>query len=363
MFDFDTFVRIPYREELGQLAQTYKDAMAFDVSDFAAWLRAGRDGSLLTIGAGGSLAVAAALACLHEDATGNLARFGTPMDLEYATLRLRAGRGLLVTAGGGHGDSVRGAKLLSRDADRWGVFCGRTGSPVARLLADTPAPVFGYDLLPEIHGWVSVSALLGQVVVAARAMTEAYPERFGRDDDALPASIAELFPTLGGPGRQVRTAPAGATVPEQVNWLAERLAPVLSREHTVLNFTPEATAVAVDIDSKYAEGALGFLQVAEVRNFVHGRYQTVLKSPEKTGILSVYGRRDADFVEATLAYLPDVVPHAEIVLPRSGPALQVASVLTAIAVVGAVGQVRDLEPGWGSRRTFGDRMYDMELPV
>jgi hypothetical protein len=341
----DRFVLIDYFDELRQLDETYRAAASHDVSAFAAWLRAHGDRPLLTIGAGGSLAVAQMGAALHRRATGRLASSGEPMDLYQLDGRGDGLAVLLVTAGGGHSDSLAACGLLPSVPVDAAVFCGKTGSPGEKLLKDTGVGFFGYELLPDVHGWVAVNALLAQAVVLARAFAEAYPDTLG----TVPATLAELAPDL-------------ADVDAAVAALADSLGDVLARDLLVFLHGPDTRTAAVDLDSKFAESGLGVLSVSEYRNFAHGRYQMLLGRFDECGVLAMYSSREAALAGASLGLIPEDLPHAGLAVPGGSPAAEhVGALLLLLLVLGALSKVRGVQVGWGSRNTFGDALYEIDL--
>lgn len=341
---FNPYYRVDYLDELADLPETYKRAVEVDVTPFSTWLREQGDKALLAVGAGGSLPVAESAARLHHLATGQLARAGGAMDL-FGLPRRSAMAGLLVTASGGHSDSLQACRHLRTPAGEWAVFCGRETSRSADILAGSPTPVFAYDLLPELHGWVAVNALLGQMVVMSRAFAAAWPEL-----GTVPEDFTEVLP--GGVG----------TVQDGIDHVRGLLGPALAREQLIFLYGPDTRAAALDLDSKFAESGLGWLSTSEHRNFAHGRYQAVLPTPEKFGIASIVSGSERAIADATLNEIPDAIAHGAVHLPDGGPAAeQIASIVTLLLATGALSLVRDVRPGWGSADTFGDALYEFDL--
>lgn len=344
--DYSPYVRISYREELRQLPDTYRRAMALDVSAYAQWLRSVADRPLLAVGAGGSLPVAQLACALHERATGQLARTGEPLDLFLPASQDAKHAALLVTASGSHSDSLAACAAIPGHSAEWAVFCGKLQSRGAALLEGTSVPVFEYDLLPELHGWIAVNALLGQAVVTARA----YGEAFGDVVGPLPATFEELLPG-GAPG-----------VDDAIGLLTETFGEVLRREKLIFLYGPETKGGALDLDSKYAESGLGDLVLSEYRNFAHGRYQMILPVQESCGVAAIYSDREAAIAERSLAVFPEHIPAAGVLVPGATPAAtQVAGLLSVLLLVDVIGAVRGVTPGWGSRDTFGDVLYELDL--
>lgn len=351
--EYTPYVRIPYSEEITQLPDSYTAALERDVTPFADWLREQESRSLLAIGAGGSLPIAQMAATLHQRATGQLCRAGEPLDIFLGTDMADNVAGLLVTASGGHSDSLAACQSLVAPDNPWAVFCGLEQSKGGDFLRDSSTPVFGYDLLPELHGWVAVNALMGQAVVLARAYAQAFPEQLGH----LPDNLAALLPTF-----------EGLTPTESIdNWfgqLTEYVRAAVDRRTLIFLHGPETKAGALDLDSKFAEAGLGHLVASEYRNFAHGRYQMMLPIADQVGVVALSSAREEVVAAASVKEIPAAMPSARIAATGAdyGPAAEQVSALLAILVfVGSIGEVRGLQPGWGADNTFGDQLYELDL--
>lgn len=344
--DFERFVVVDYLDELSDLTATYSAATRVPVDDLAAWLRDHGDRPLIAVGAGGSLAVAQLAAHLHERATGHVGLSREPMDLYLGDPAADRHATLLVTASGGHSDSLAACGLLPSLAADAAVFCGALNSAGEERLAGTDVPVFAYPLLPKVHCWVAVNVLLAQAVVLARAFAAAYPDALGD----VPTTLDELLPE------------DAATVDEALDRLVDRLGDVLARPYLMFLYGPDTKTAALDLDSKYTESGLGDLDMSEYRNFAHGRYQTALPRQDRSGLLAMYTAREEAFARTTLDVVPERIAHAGIRVPGASPAAeQVGSLVVLLLAVGAIGRIREIDVGWGSRNTFGDLLYDLDL--
>ena len=344
--DFETFVRIPFVDELATLPEVYETARELDTHELGDWLLHQSDSPLLVVASGGSMTAAAMAVDLHQRATGHLAKSASPTEIWTYGTEPTCAAGLVLSAGGANADAMAIARLLVHSRGTWAVLTGQAAPPMIEKLTETSIACFAYDLLPKVHGWVPVGATLSQALVLATAYSAAFPGL-----GSVPGSIASLLP-------------AGAnTVIRAVDALAEQLETVLTSERLLCLFTPTTAALATDIEAKFAEGGLGFLQLSDLRNFAHGRYQTVLANPEGCAILLVYSEAEERYVRRYASLLPVEVPLGLLALPApSAIHAQLASVVTSLALVGAVGRVRDIEPGWGSVCEFGDALYELALP-
>lgn len=75
---------------------------------------------------------------------------------------------------------------------------------------------------------------------------------------------------------------------------------------------PNTRPAALDIESKCSEAALSAVQLADFRNFAHGRHHWLAKKGEETGILSFSSDSETEIAEKTLKLLPSGIPVARI---------------------------------------------------
>lgn len=341
----EKYWRIDYIEELKGLEKAYDKAMALDVEEFAAWLRQNSDKSLLASGAGGSLPVASMGAHLHQLATGKLARAGEPMDLFRAAQNKMSIANLLVTAGGSNSDSFHACRHFGWTPNA-AVFCGTMNATGADYLSEYDTPFFEYDLLPKVHGWVAVEALLGQAVVLARAFAQAYPDKL----NPPPEQFATLLPN------GARDIDAALTV------LRNELGMALSKDRLIFLYGPETKAAALDLESKFAESGLGNLNLSEYRNFAHGRYQMILPEPEAFGVAALIASEEREIAHLSLKAIPEYISSGSVALPSGGIITeQLSALVNIMLIVDVVGDVRGIRPGWGVDNTWGDIMFNADL--
>lgn len=73
-------------------------------------------------------------------------------------------------------------------------------------------------------------------------------------------------------------------------------------------YTAKSLPAAQDIESKFSEGALGNTQLADYRNFAHGRYNWFTQRPGQTGLICLQTPDAVEMSEEILGRLPEHVP-------------------------------------------------------
>ena len=119
---------------------------------------------------------------------------------------------------------------------------------------------------------------------------------------------------------------------------------------------------AVDLESKFTEAALGNLQVADFRNFAHGRHHWLAKRSDVTGMLVFAGPEDADLAKRTLAQIPPEIPRTVLTFDAPAITLPIISLICALRITGWAGQARNIDPGHPGVPEFGRKLYNLPLP-
>lgn len=334
-----------YANEMSRLGETFAWAAAADLRAMRQAVRIAGFSPLRAIGSGGSLTAAHALAALHQRFTGRLAAVATPLDAAEESLDPSVATWLL-SAGGSNVDIMSAAKaLILREPRQLGVLCGREDSPLAELCRQHPfVDLLLYPPPAGRDGFLATNSLLAFTAV----LTRAYAAEFGADADwedavvRLKALLAESSVAVAA--WEAATAPL---------WL---------RPTTLVLHGPSTRIGAVDLESKFTEAAIGNLQVADYRNFAHGRHHWLAKRGETSGVLAFISEADRALAERTLDIIPADIPQARIELAGGSSACALASLVAAFRITGWAGFTVGIDPGRPGVPEFGRKLYNLPLP-
>ena len=336
----------PYAKEMARLAETFAwVAEIVDLRPLRQAIRTAGHLPLRAIGSGGSLTGAHALAALHQRYTGHLATVATPLEVIGEPLGANVAAWLL-SAGGGNVDVVAAAKsLIDREPRQIGVLCGRDASPLAELCRQHPyVDLLLYPPPAGKDGFLATNSLFGFTAL----LTRAYTTEFGSGTD-WQDTVDRLEPLL----------PVTAAASEA--W-QQATAPLWSRLTTLVLHGPSTRVGAIDLESRFTEAALGHLQLADYRNFAHGRHHWLAKRSETTAVLAFITEADRALAERTLDLLPVDVPQARIAFAGGPNAAMLASLLAALRITGWAGVSRGIDPGRPGVPEFGRKLYHLPLP-
>ena len=327
------------------LAATFAWAEKADIEPLRQAIRATGFSPLRAIGSGGSLTGAQALAGLHQRYTGRLAAVTTPLEAVGEWLDVSAATWLL-SAGGGNADILAAAKaLILREPRQLGVLCGRETSPLVKLCRRHPfVDLLIYPPPTGKDGFLATNSLFGFTAL----LTRAYAAEFSSDADWQDA-VDRLKPLLLN---------ATATLDA---WEAVA-ASLWTRPTTLVLHGPSTRVGAIDLESKFTEAALGHLQVADYRNFAHGRHHWLDKRADMSAVLAFVTSTDRALAERTLDLIPKDIPQARIVFEGGPSAVALASLLAALRITGWAGRNRCIDPGRPGVPEFGRKLYKLRLP-
>lgn len=331
----------PYHLEMARLLDTFAWANQYDITRLKKVVVAASARPLIAVGSGGSLTAAVALAALHQSLNRQLGTIFTPLEVANSKIDSDCSYWLL-SAGGGNVDINHAAKaLISREPRQITVLCGREDSPLTALCRDHPfvdlivcPPPAGKD------GFLATNSLLCFTTLLMRSYLDK------KDWSAVANTVQPALPM----DSKIVAHWRKATAP-----LWER--PTLLVLHGLSTRTG-----ATDIESKFVEAALGNVQLADYRNFAHGRHHWLAKRASESAVLALVSEEDAPLADRTLALLPKAIPTARLNLTGGTHSAQLLSLVAALRMTEYIGQARGIDPGQPGVPTFGRKLYHLPLP-
>lgn len=304
-----------YAEELSELPATYAAVTAF-----VSGLHYPSHGPMIFVGSGGAVPIARLAAELHQRASGHPAVAMTP--LEVLGSRLRPGSPLtIITASGKHPDVATVVDAARRLDYRpiQAVTC--------RPVVDLPPALAEDDIdvvsVPSpLDGFLATNSSL--------ALATALCVGYGHE-------LPEVLPAFG-----------------------DRDLPVV-RDRVLALFGPGHGSVAADFETRMAETGLAAVQVADLRNFAHGRHVGLARSLPLTSVVVFEAAGYAQLTQRTLALLPEETDVVRVSTPLPYPASVLDLMVRSMQLVGVAGAAAGVDPGRPGVAEFGRRLY--RLPI
>lgn len=332
----------PYESELSEFGETYTWSMAASVEGLASSLGRITRMPLVVVGSGGSLTSASVASALHTQFTGMLARVMTPYELAMSPLTLKQCGVLLCSAGGTNPDVLSCFEgLIRREPALLAAICTRNHTPLSKI-ASSHDWTFCHEFPTPVRkdGFLATNSLVATTILLVRTYEHIFSVK-----PSLPPTIDDLLHCTS------RDQDFLATLKASFRPLCER------RTLVVLHGSTTQPAAA-DVESRFTEAALGNVQLADYRNFAHGRHHWIARKADETAILILSGPEDTTAAERTASLLPKSLPCLHLRFPH-GIAGMVSAVLHSIYLAWVSGKLQEIDPGRPKVPQFGRRLYHL----
>lgn len=334
----------PYASEMSRLEETFEWAIRHSHPPFLQLVKNCGGMPLTAIGSGGSLSAAHALAWLHQFHTGQFSRVQTPLQMTFDST-IAESSNWLITASGRNVDILNAFKMLAkREPKVLASICGMPHSKLAALASNYPyTDLIELDFPAGKDGYLATNSLLAFVVLFAKFYTVAFPKNASINTEQLFSNMLNEYKRL---------------LP---SWKKEAQK-IWKKNITLVLHGPETHVGAFDFESKFTESAIGITQIADYRNFAHGRHHWLTPHKNECGVLAFITPNDEALAEKTLALIPSNVPVARITLPAGQETAMVLSLMAAMQLSGWAGVERGIDPGRPNVAQFGRKLYHLTLP-
>lgn len=318
-----------YRGELACFQQTFLWSLNQSVSELSNFVGAAYSLPLITVGSGGSQTAAQFATLLHQE-TGGFAKSVTPY--EARGISLRHANVLIFTASGGNPDILNTFRsAVTAEPVQLMALCIRKESQLETLVKKYLfTRISSFDLPCGKDGFLATNSLLATVTLLIRAY---------HGEKTLPTSLPNCENLL-----------------EHFEPLTQSLLP---KETWVVLYGGWGLPAAVDLESKLTEAAILNVQLADYRNFAHGRHHWLAKRAASTGVVALITPDENDIAQKTLALLPDSIPVLTISTESLGASGSLDLLVQALHLVQIVGSARGIDPGNPKVPEFGRRIYHL----
>ena len=328
------------KSELERLCETYQWSLEHPLDLFRQFVQRAAGNSLTAIGSGGSLTSAAYARVLHQS-LGFYSNVATPLEYRVSPRSVgRKGSVLFMTASGRNPDVKAAFKeAITREPTQVGAICMRTESAISQVAQKTEfASVFEHAPPCGKDGFLATNSLLATMVLLSRAYD--LPHAKEKKLPKLPGRLSTGFTS------KIRFAPSD-----------------LERDSWIVLHGRWSQPVAFDIESKMSESAMASVQMADYRNFGHGRHHWLASRPESSLVIALVTPEDREIVEKTLANFPASVQVLRLASKHPNQNATIDLLLQVFQLVAQAGEVRDIDPGRPKVANFGRKLYHLNVKV
>ncbi len=330
----------PFASELRILPETYKWALAADVKPLCDAISGTARMPLLCIGSGGSFSAAHFTSQLHEGFFQQISKPVTP--LEFIDTRNARGKAVIVLSAGGRNPDIIGAlkDAILQEAAKIIVVCFQSGSRLSKLAEKfRNVDLIEYELPSGKDGFLATNSLLAFNLLLLRSYLISVS-----DDRKLPPSLNELL--------SIKSAAF-----EEISLLEDECRPAWQRKTLIVLHGTSAASAGIDIESKFTEAALHTTQVADYRNFAHGRHHWLAKHRDTSAVLALTTPEDSTLAKKTLELLPKNILVVELETQFSGFVGNLALLVIGFYITSFVGKAKGIDPGRPGVPPFGSKIY------
>lgn len=317
-----------FASELAALPETLAWAQAQDVKLLERFVADVAERPLVAIGSGGSSTACHLTALLHRTRHRRPAQFMTPLDVLSLPAGLHRAGVFLASASGKNKDVLAAFDAaIAEEAPAIAAVTLRAGNPLSVAAANySRARVFAVEAPTGKDGYLATNSLIATCVLTTRAYGFEIAAPRVRRKDIVDGSIFE--------GRHMVQVLHGG-------W---------------------GGPVATDLESKLNESALASAQLADYRNFGHGRHLWLAKRAAETVVVALVTPETSAIADATLKLFPKGIPVVRLETSLDGPSGTIDLIFQAFHLVDRLGEVRGQDPGRPHVPEFGRKLYRLTPP-
>jgi hypothetical protein len=321
-----------FEKEMYDLNKTYISTFNNEDNTIINFLSSLKEKIILLIGSGGSYSVASAIEYLCAR-KGFFAKAITPLSLNQYKEQIRNYNAILVTAGGRNSDSLNSYKFLhDLEPQNLLTICMKKDAPIKTLQStDLHNFFYEFDLPTKKDGYLAVNSLIASILIFSKSMYEIYNDDFYK-----------LSPEFDFSNDVV---------------VSEKINNVLFKESIIVLHGGITTPIAIDLESKFSETALGNIQLVDFRNFAHGRHFWLDHRKDSTSIISLIGKSEEKIAAKTLSLIPDSIPRYEVYLQEDNIMNMLQAYYKMFTIVNIAGKIQNINPGKPKVVDYGKKMY------
>lgn len=324
----------PYAQELESLSMVYDWSSKTSIDELSGFLKKSAKLPLYAIGSGGSFSATTFISLLHQH-SGTISRCFTPFEfLEFNNIDRNCSI-LIITAGGNNKDILSAfEKAVRLNPKVLGILCASVDNKLTQKASETPN-VFTHavELPTGKDGFLATNSLIATLIWIARAYIESF-------------SLPYVIPKFSRLNTMIQT----------------EFEKFQNKQTVVLLYDNWGKIAAIDAESKLVEAGLVNVQMADYRNFAHGRHNWLDKNKEKTGLLALITPHCELLATKTLKLIPDYIPITSLSTNFDGPIASIALLIQVLYLVQFFGTARKIDPGRPGVANFGSKIYHLPIP-
>jgi hypothetical protein len=322
----------PFAKELENLQETYVWAMNQQIEDLKPVLLV--DGlPIFVVGSGGSLSACHYAVALIQQ-YGLMAKAVTPLELQYSLRSLRRSNILFISASGRNTDILFAYKsAVLQEPNKIVSLVMKSKNPLSELATRySLSQQFNFDMPSGKDGFLATNSLVAFFALLNKGLE---PNLSISDSSKIDF---------------------GSSINDAMDIFFEK---VTADFTFLILYAGWGQPVAIDLESKLAEAALGNILISDYRNFGHGRHHWLDKRKKNSAIISLVTPREKELAEKTLALLPKDIPVLRITSNISNGLASIDLLSKSFKFVEMLGKIQGIDPGRPGVPEFGSKLYHL----
>ena len=334
----------PYSKELDKLSEIYEWANKTPIDNLVEFVKRSEKTPLYVIGSGGSFSATTFASLLHQH-IGMVAKCLTPLEfLEYENIDSDCSI-LIVTASGNNRDILttfdKAVKIKPKNI---GIVCASITNKLTKKAVNIPnVLIHGVKIPIGKDGFLATNSLIATLIWLCRSYISAY-------------SLLYKIPTLD------ELVYLGKSKEKFEEDLERKLNDFVDRDTIVCLYDNWGKPAAADAESKLIEAGLVNVQLADYRNFAHGRHNWLDKNKEKTCLIALVNPNCEHLANKTMKLIPEYTPKIIISTNYEGPIATISLLIQIFYVVKFFGKIKNIDPGRPGVADFGRKIYHLPIP-
>jgi fructoselysine-6-P-deglycase FrlB-like protein len=329
-----------FRTELERLEKTYLWATTeAPVEELATFCKQALRTSLLAIGSGGSLTVAALAALMHQH-DGKVSKHMTPLELFSAGACLPESSVLFPSAGGKNIDVMNACRFAAaRSPKLIHTMCGCFESPLTQMATQySEGSALEFEIPTGKDGFLATVSLVAFCTILIRAYNQA---------------LGSPWPLP--PAQQLFEKPYDA-------W-QDAAKPLFAKDTWMLLHGSWGLPAVLDAESKLAETTLMSTQRYDYRNLAHGYFHWLAQHEQSTGIVAFITPEEKELAELTLSQLPETIPQLRLETKVSGPVGTLDLMLQVIYLADSLGVAKSWDAARMTVPPFAKQLQQLSYSI
>lgn len=327
-----------FAQKLATLVGTVRAGVDGPIDDVAQALRGGVGRPAIAIGSGGSAIMAEYFARCRSTLGHGITHVQTPMDFVVMQDDV-AGHDVWIFSAGADNADAAAALTAALGSSATNIILVTVNAQGASALAAGRANRAKLIVIPVAEkkdGFLATHSLVAMVtglLAAANSLSNG-----SRRTDVVGRLASEV---------ERIAASSGSAVPD-----------FRPGDAVIVLYDPQCRTLATLIETSLWETAIAPVQLADFRNFAHGRHVWAARHTDQMLIIAIVAATSRNIWSAIRAALPESVRSLETDLSHAGRFRTAVSIVEGLGIVRALGEVSGIDPGKPGRGDFAGEIYD-----